>query len=248
MGLAATHNALQAQVETLAAHGDTDILVFDNRGVGESSTPPGGYTTEVMARDALSLVDHVRWEDAHIVGFSMGGMIAMKLCAIARHRVRSLCLISTHLGGFTRHIPALRGLATIAQILVAPLVGRLPAGGSRLAARMCAHLDLHCHYIRRFLDSVLCRRSAPTGLLRSTWLGHASGGRCGGRQGTLPSGRGSWAYDLRCLAEVRQGSHPGAHPETCLGRRPHSGWPHPGTRPGTCPRSNRPPDGDACRV
>lgn len=153
MGMAATHNAWQAQVETLAAHGDTDILVFDNRGVGESSTPPGGYTTEVMARDALALIDHVRWEDAHIIGFSMGGMVAMKLCAIAKHRVRSLCLISTHLGGFTRRIPALRGLATIAQILAAPLVRRLPAGGARLAARMRAHLDLHCHYTRRFLDS-----------------------------------------------------------------------------------------------
>jgi len=55
------------------------VLVFDNRGVGNSGTPSGRYTTSFMAEDVIVLLDYIGWtqdHDFHVVGVSLGGMIA----------------------------------------------------------------------------------------------------------------------------------------------------------------------------
>ena len=57
-------------------------LVFDNRGVGESDKPTVRYSTSEMAKDIIELLDHIGWteqRDLHIIGISMGGMIAQEL-------------------------------------------------------------------------------------------------------------------------------------------------------------------------
>lgn len=57
-------------------------LVFDNRGMGLSDKPLLRYTTSEMARDVVELLDHVGWTErrsVHVVGISMGGMIAQEL-------------------------------------------------------------------------------------------------------------------------------------------------------------------------
>jgi pimeloyl-ACP methyl ester carboxylesterase len=55
------------------------VLVFDNRGVGNSGYPRGPYTTSGMAEDVIRLLDYVGWRkerEVHVVGISLGGMIA----------------------------------------------------------------------------------------------------------------------------------------------------------------------------
>lgn len=57
-------------------------LVFDNRGMGLSDKLILRYTTSEMARDVVELLDHVGWtgeRSVHVVGISMGGMIAQEL-------------------------------------------------------------------------------------------------------------------------------------------------------------------------
>lgn len=57
-------------------------LVCDNRGMGESGKPLLRYTTSEMAKDLVELLDHVGWTEdrsVHVVGVSMGGMIAQEL-------------------------------------------------------------------------------------------------------------------------------------------------------------------------
>eukprot|EP00761_Pharyngomonas_kirbyi_P002930 gb/GECH01002934.1/.p1 GENE.gb/GECH01002934.1/~~gb/GECH01002934.1/.p1 ORF type:complete len:326 (+),score=63.15 gb/GECH01002934.1/:1-978(+) len=71
-------------------------LVYDNRGVGRSSTPPGVYHTQHMAEDVLCLMDAVGWYRAHVVGISMGGMISQKLAQKAPDRILSLTLCATY--------------------------------------------------------------------------------------------------------------------------------------------------------
>ena len=54
-----------------------------------------------MAKDAIALVDHLEWSQCHIVGISMGGMIALEFALLAPERILSLTLLSTHAGGLT---------------------------------------------------------------------------------------------------------------------------------------------------
>ncbi|KAF7816679.1 putative aminoacrylate hydrolase RutD isoform A [Senna tora] len=78
------------------------VCAFDNRGMGRSSIPPkkSDYTTKIMAKDAIALLDHLGWRKAHVFGHSMGAMIACKLAAMVPDRVLSLALLNVTGGGF----------------------------------------------------------------------------------------------------------------------------------------------------
>jgi 3-oxoadipate enol-lactonase len=54
------------------------VLRFDNRGVGRTSAPPGPYTSRMLADDTKALVDELGLRGFHMMGISMGGMIAQE--------------------------------------------------------------------------------------------------------------------------------------------------------------------------
>ena len=68
------------------------VIRFDNRGIGHSSDPPGPYPVQLMADDALAVLDAASAASAHIYGVSMGGFIALQLALDHPGRVRSLTL------------------------------------------------------------------------------------------------------------------------------------------------------------
>lgn len=72
------------------------VITFDNRGTGKSDKPPGPYSTRMMADDTVKLMDFLGIEKAHILGLSMGGMIAQELAINYPHRVMKLVLASTY--------------------------------------------------------------------------------------------------------------------------------------------------------
>jgi pimeloyl-ACP methyl ester carboxylesterase len=72
------------------------VITFDNRGVGKSDKPEGPYTTRMMADDTVHLLDHLGIEKAHIMGASMGGMIAQELAINYPERVNKLVLACTY--------------------------------------------------------------------------------------------------------------------------------------------------------
>ena len=90
---------------TLAARGFF-VVRFDNRDVGlstklegASALPPGTpYDLRDMARDTFGLMDALAMKTAHVVGLSMGGMIAQEMVALAPERLRSLTSIMSTTG------------------------------------------------------------------------------------------------------------------------------------------------------
>jgi pimeloyl-ACP methyl ester carboxylesterase len=98
-------------IQGVGVHGDgwtpqTDVLArrfrclsFDNRGMGRSQPDGGFISVEQMADDALAILDAEGVESAHVVGHSLGGLVALSVALEARPRVLSLALLCTFADG-----------------------------------------------------------------------------------------------------------------------------------------------------
>ena len=71
------------------------VLRYDTRGHGRSGVTPGPYSIEMLADDAIGLLDALGIRQVHFVGLSMGGMIAQQIGARYADRVYSLSLCDT---------------------------------------------------------------------------------------------------------------------------------------------------------
>ena len=76
-----------------------DVILFDNRGIGESDAPPGPYTAAELAADAVQVLDEAGVERAHVAGTSLGGMVAQELALGFPDRVDRLVLACATPGG-----------------------------------------------------------------------------------------------------------------------------------------------------
>jgi 3-oxoadipate enol-lactonase len=83
------------QVAPLVASG-LRVITFDNRGVGRSSLPPGPYSSREMAADTKALADALGLTAFHLVGVSMGGLIAQEYALSYPADLRSVVLANTY--------------------------------------------------------------------------------------------------------------------------------------------------------
>ncbi|KAG8709236.1 hypothetical protein FRC09_000783 [Ceratobasidium sp. 395] len=120
MGLNSSSFSWQHQVEHFGPLDKYSALVFDNRGVGNSDAPRGPYTTSEMAEDVIVLLDHVGWTEQrqiHVVGVSMGGMVAQELATRIPGRIASMLLSVTSAGGHVwNNFPPWNGVSTLARL------------------------------------------------------------------------------------------------------------------------------------
>jgi pimeloyl-ACP methyl ester carboxylesterase len=75
------------------------VIAVDNRGVGGSAGGPDPLTIDAMAADVAAIVEQERLDRIHVVGHSMGGLIALRLALMAPSRIRSLVLACTFADG-----------------------------------------------------------------------------------------------------------------------------------------------------
>jgi 3-oxoadipate enol-lactonase len=92
-GLAGDHLYWMGQVRALSPQ--FRCLALDNRDVGQSSYASGPDTIAELADDVVCLLDTLALSAAHIIGLSLGGMIAQELALRHPRRVLSLCLVDT---------------------------------------------------------------------------------------------------------------------------------------------------------
>ena len=71
------------------------VITFDVRGHGQTDKPGGPYSVKLFAEDTAEFMKAIGVESAHIVGISMGGMIAFQLAVTAPERIKSLVIANT---------------------------------------------------------------------------------------------------------------------------------------------------------
>jgi pimeloyl-ACP methyl ester carboxylesterase len=76
-----------------------DCIVFDNRGMGLSGRAEMPFAITDLAGDTVGLLDALEIDRAHVVGISMGGMVAQELALAHPERIRTLTLGGTYCGG-----------------------------------------------------------------------------------------------------------------------------------------------------
>ena len=97
-GMAATHLAWgRPFLDSLER--DFECIVYDHRGMGHSARAEMPFTIVDLAGDALALLDALGLESVHVVGISMGGMIAQELALAHPERVRTLTIGASYCGG-----------------------------------------------------------------------------------------------------------------------------------------------------
>jgi 3-oxoadipate enol-lactonase len=97
-GMSATHLTWGRPFLSLLEQ-DFDCTAFDNRGMGNSGRAALPFTIADMAADTVGLLDALDIETAHVVGISMGGMIAQELALAHPERIRTLTIGASYCGG-----------------------------------------------------------------------------------------------------------------------------------------------------
>ena len=108
-------------------------VMFDNRGIGASQPAAKALTVPAMAADVLALLRHLGWRSAHLVGHSLGGLIALEAALAEAQCVRSLSLLCT----FPRGAAAMRPKPKLVWIGL-----RLALGTRRVRRHACMDLVL----------------------------------------------------------------------------------------------------------
>lgn len=92
-GLGSSLEDWAPQIEAFSA--DYTCIALDVRGHGHSAKPPGPYSVKQFAQDTAGLISHLGYTSAHIVGVSMGGIIAFQMAVDIPAMVRSMVIINS---------------------------------------------------------------------------------------------------------------------------------------------------------
>jgi 3-oxoadipate enol-lactonase len=118
---------------------DFSVVVFDNRGVGESDVPEGPYAVSQMAADVVAVLDDAGIGESSVFGVSLGGYIAQELALTYPERVRKLVLASTAPGGPRSHPMPAAGIEAF---------GRYPTMEREAGLRLMVENSLGAHGVR----------------------------------------------------------------------------------------------------
>ncbi|UOE46232.1 alpha/beta hydrolase [Mucilaginibacter sp. SMC90] len=92
-GLGGDRTFWQASIEPLSAQ--FRVIIFDTRGIGRTDAPEEAYSMELFADDLAGLMDALQISQAHILGFSMGGQIALQFALKYPQKIDKLIIAAS---------------------------------------------------------------------------------------------------------------------------------------------------------
>ena len=123
-GLGSSTRDWEAQVRFFSKH--YQVITFDVRGHGKSDKPPGPYSVPLFAADTTELIKLIGLASVHVVGISMGGMIAFQLAVNTSNLVKSLVIVNSSPEFIVRTF--LERLEVFRRLLIVRLMGMRKMG------------------------------------------------------------------------------------------------------------------------
>jgi 3-oxoadipate enol-lactonase len=148
------------------------VVLFDNRGSGQTDAPDIPYTMEMIADDLAGLLHAIGIDSAHIYGTSFGSVVAMYLALRHSEKVRSLILTSTACGGQHMIMPAAEVLKTLTAIPKMP-----PEEGATETLRLFItqrFANDNPAIMQRIKEHMMARPASIHGYIRQQWAAQAS--------------------------------------------------------------------------
>jgi len=131
------------------------VITFDNRGVGKTDKPDGPYTIRMMADDTIGLMDYLGIDRAHILGMSMGGMIAQELAINYPDRVKKLVLACTLANGEANRDELLNFSPELLEVLES--ADQSDAGIRKVTSSIAIYAFGHNKWLWRIILPILMR-------------------------------------------------------------------------------------------
>jgi 3-oxoadipate enol-lactonase len=154
------------------------VIRYDGRGIGRSQVPAGPYSIERMADDAAAVLRAAGVDIAHVLGVSLGGIVAQEVALRHPQLVRSLLLGCTHPGGAETVWPAREVLEVLKSRAAMPFDEAV-----RAAVQYAYSADVDPRVVKQDIQLRLDLPTDPVG-----YQGQLLGGL--GYQGTLPRLKG----------------------------------------------------------
>jgi len=149
-GVGLPGRAWQPQIEPLRER--YTVISFDNRGVGGSDGGPDPLTIDAMAADAAAILDSENIDHVHVMGHSMGGLIALRFALMNPARIKSLILACTFADG---------AAPTRFSWKMAALGIRCRVGTRAMRRNAMLAMIMPAHYLRSIDRSRLAAELAP---------------------------------------------------------------------------------------
>ena len=139
------------------------LLIFDNRGAGRTDAPPGEFSIKQFADDTVGLMDALDFGHAHVLGYSMGGMIAQELVLNYPEKVDKLVLCATFCGG--------KETVQASQEVLNKLINRPPTAEEQAKVSLTLlyseeWLETHKEYSDDFLEAYMRAPATDENALR----------------------------------------------------------------------------------
>ena len=93
-GLGSSSRDWEKQVPVFAKR--YQVITLDLRGHGQSSKPPGLYSIRIFTEDVVALIYQLNISPVHVVGISMGGMVAFEMATHFPKMIRSLTVVNSY--------------------------------------------------------------------------------------------------------------------------------------------------------
>jgi pimeloyl-ACP methyl ester carboxylesterase len=163
MGLGGTHVGWMAQVRSFRKH--FRVISYDARGLGLSRDSGGPYTMRTLADDAVAILDHLGIERSHVLGISLGGMVAQEVAINYPQRVAKLVLAATTPGGQWEISPEMREALGVPEDLDASEIDRNEYAGEGFGdnevGSAIMRLSFNSPLLPWFLSKVARRQRQP---------------------------------------------------------------------------------------